>query len=101
MLLCFWFLTSMHLFFSIGREKWIADILQPTLQAHGLLQRVDLYLPDRSYLDDDVYAQLAGYQIDLPQRNKQSGPPPAWDKAPVCFNCRQQFSFTLRQHHCR
>ena len=92
------------------REKWIAEILFPKLSKHGLLKTVELYLPEKSYSDDDAYAMLAGYQIDNPQQNediksqKPSGEirqPPKWDEAPYCFKCRSSFTFTLRQHHCR
>ena len=67
----------------------------------ALLQGVQLFLPDHTFHEDDVIATLGGYMIHTPQRPKTVQPPPKWDEAPNCWKCRVQFSFTVRQHHCR
>ena len=85
-------------------ERWISRIIQRVLPTHRLLKHVDqLFLPAGSYTESDAYAQLAGYQISLPQRPKASHDlkPPEWKEAANCYKCQTPFSFSFRQHHCR
>ena len=85
-------------------ERWISRIIQRILPTHRLLRHVDqLFLPTNPYNDSDAWAQLAGYQISLPQRPKASPElkPPDWKEGTNCYTCQTPFSFSFRQHHCR